>query len=340
MKKILIPLILLSIIVSFCGEKMEVVKLEKDTPAYQLAQDLAQKIPFLDPDSNKVLVKSNEFNITTGELINSFYDNSGKNSEQFKQMPVNQLKGTILQSVQAMGERRLVVSEAEKANFTVSQSVMDSLLNMQYSRMGGEQEFLERLEEIGANKDAVIKDIRNYILFDRYLDEMITNQIQISDEQIQTAYDEYTGKENATVRHILLLTQGKSDAEKQEIRKKMKDILDRAKAGEDFAELAREYTEDPGSKENGGLYEEFTKGQMVKPFEEASFSVPVGEISDIVETQYGYHILKVIARNTYKTLEEYKPEIEMQLKNQKKPQGYRDFMAKLKQDYEYEEVKF
>jgi len=314
MKRILIPFILLSLIISFCGKKSEIVKLEKDTPAYQLAKDLSQNVPFLDPDSNKVLVKSKEFVITTGELIKSIYDNSGNKTDQLKQMPVNQLKGIVAQTVQRMGERKLVLSEAKKAKFTVPESVMDSLLNLQYTRAGGEEKLIEMLQESGATIEVVKKDIRDFIVFDRFLNEMITSQIQVSDEQIQTAYDEYTGKENATVRHILLMTRGKSDSAKEEIRKKMEGILDRAKAGEDFAELASEYTEDPGSKANGGLYEEFPKGQMVKPFEEASFTIPVGEISDIVETQYGYHILKVIARNTYKTLEEFKPGIEKQLK--------------------------
>ena len=76
MKKVLIPFILVGLFISFCGKKSEIVKLEKGTPAYELAKDLSKNLPVLDPDSNKVLVKSKEFVITTGVLIKSFYDNS------------------------------------------------------------------------------------------------------------------------------------------------------------------------------------------------------------------------------------------------------------------------
>jgi parvulin-like peptidyl-prolyl isomerase len=121
-------------------------------------------------------------------------------------------------------------------------------------------------------------------------------------------------EELASVRHILLLTQDKSEEEKTQIHLRMKEILKRARAGEDFGELAKQYTEDPGSKETGGLYENFGRGTMVPPFEEAAFNVPVGEISDIVETRYGYHILKVVARSTgTKTLDEMKEELKDKL---------------------------
>ena len=100
----------------------------------------------------------------------------------------------------------------------------------------------------------------------------------------------------ASVRHILLLTQKKSEKEKKAIYKKMQMILKKAKAGADFAKLAEIYTEDPGSKKTGGLYKDFGRGKMVPEFEKAAFTVPVGQISDIIETAYGYHILKVIDR--------------------------------------------
>lgn len=340
MKKILIPLIFISLFISFCGKKSETVKLKKGSEAYQFAKEISNKLPFLDPDSNKVLVKTSDFIITTGEVLKSIYDNSAKQADRLKQLPADRIKMGILQTAQKIGERKLVMTEAGKVNFKVPKPVLDSLVDLQYSHAGGEEKFLEMLQNSGANIEAIKKDIREYMIFDRYLEETLGNRIQVSDEEIQKAYDDYASKEIATVRHILLMTQGKNPAEKQEIRKKMEDILARARNGEDFAELAKEYTEDPGSKQNGGLYENFPKGQMVKPFEDAAFTVPVGEISDIVETRYGYHILKIVARNNYKSLEEYRPELEGKLKSQKKPQAFRDYIKNLKEKLEYEEVTF
>jgi len=113
----------------------------------------------------------------------------------------------------------------------------------------------------------------------------------------------------------------------------MQSILDRALKGEDFAALARQYTEDPGSKESGGLYENFPRGQMVKPFEDAAFKLPIGSISDIVETQYGYHVLLIVnrARET-RPFEQVKAELETNLINAKKRSFRSDLVEQLKKE--------
>jgi parvulin-like peptidyl-prolyl isomerase len=133
------------------------------------------------------------------------------------------------------------------------------------------------------------------------------------------------------VRHILILTQGKTDPEKAEARKKIDDLLAKVKAGEDFAGLAKQYSEDPGSKDNGGLYENFPRGQMVKPFDEAAFSVPVGGISGVVETSFGYHIIQVVDRkNETRPFEEVRAELESRLKQGKQGTVVQDFIKGLK----------
>ena len=105
-------------------------------------------------------------------------------------------------------------------------------------------------------------------------------------------------KDEVKASHILISTvddNGKelSEAKKKEAKKKAEEVLKKAKSGEEFSELAKEYSDDKGSAENGGDLGYFTKGQMVQPFEEAAFSLKPGEISGIVESQYGYHIIKV-----------------------------------------------
>lgn len=328
MRKFLILSILSVLIISGCGKKDEIIKLKKDTPAYQLAKELSNKLPYIDPDKNNPLATTKGLTITTGEVIQSIYDNSGDRTNQLKNMDPNQLKGIILQSTKRIVEQKLVLSEAKKAKFVVPQPMLDSLINLQYTHAGGEEKFIEMLQKSGANIETVKRDIRNFIIFDRYLDATLVNKIDVSEEEL------------ASVRHILLMTQGKSDVEKEQIREKMEGVLARAKKGEDFAALAKEYTEDPGSKDNGGLYENFPKGAMVKPFEDAAFSLPVGEISDIIETRYGYHILKVVARNKMKSLEEPNPELEKQLKSKKKQQAFQDYIKKLKEEQEYKEMTF
>jgi parvulin-like peptidyl-prolyl isomerase len=112
----------------------------------------------------------------------------------------------------------------------------------------------------------------------------------------------------------------------------MDGILARAKKGEDFAALAKEFTEDTGSKANGGLYEDFGRGKMVKAFEEAAFSVPVGQISGIIETTYGYHIIKVEGRKKEtEPFDKVKEQIAAQLKEQRQAAAFDSYLTKLKE---------
>ena len=83
---------------------------------------------------------------------------------------------------------------------------------------------------------------------------------------------------------------------KEEAKQKAQSILERARKGEDFAKLARENSDDPGSKDKGGEYDFFSKGRMIPEFETAAFALKPGQISDVVETSFGYHIIKLEER--------------------------------------------
>ena len=173
---------------------------------------------------------------------------------------------------------------------------------------------------------------------------VVKNQGWLSHKErtdVRKAYDEAAKTDQtASVRHILFLTQGKTDAEKAEIRTKAEGVLAKAQAGEDFVELVKQYSEDPGSKDNGGLYENFARGQMVKPFEDASFSLPVGGLSGLVETSFGYHIIKIVERKKEsRTFEEARAEIESRLQQAKQGTLVQDTVQALKDKAKVELIK-
>ena len=146
--------------------------------------------------------------------------------------------------------------------------------------------------------------------------------INPTDEELQKFYtqnqESFRTPERAKVRHILLMTKDKPAAEEAKLKAKADDLLKQVRAGADFAKLARENSEDPGSKDKGGEYEVQRNGQMVKPFEDAAFTLKPGQ-SDVVKTEYGYHVFQVMERNAagIRPFSEVKAELAAQLKKQR-----------------------
>jgi peptidyl-prolyl cis-trans isomerase D len=142
---------------------------------------------------------------------------------------------------------------------------------------------------------------------------------QISDEELKAQYQQniqqYQVSNRVHAEHILLMTVGKTDAEVEEIRQKAEDVLKQAKKGANFEDLAKKYSEDPGSKDKGGDLGWITQGQTVPEFEKTAFSLDKGKLSDLVKTQYGFHIIKVLDKETAHTkpFEEVKESIKVPL---------------------------
>jgi peptidyl-prolyl cis-trans isomerase D len=145
----------------------------------------------------------------------------------------------------------------------------------------------------------------------------------VTPTEVQSYYNgnitQYQTPEQVRASHILLNTAGKDEAA---VRKQAEDILQQVKAGADFAELAKKYSEDEGSKPNGGDLDYFSRGRMVPEFEAAAFAIEVGQVSDIVKSQFGFHIIKVTDKKpaVTRSLDEVRPQIEEQLKRQRADQ--------------------
>ena len=144
----------------------------------------------------------------------------------------------------------------------------------------------------------------------------LREQIHPSDADLLAYYNAHIGQyhvENRVhVEHILFKTVGKTDAEVAEIKQKAEDVLKKAKKGANFQDLAKQYSEDDASKGKGGDLGWIVQGQTVAEFQAAAFGLPKGSISDLVKTQYGFHIIKVLDHENAhtKTLAEVRPEIE------------------------------
>jgi len=150
----------------------------------------------------------------------------------------------------------------------------------------------------------------------------VADTIQITDAQIQDYYnghkDEYRTPERIRARHILLSTANKPKDEVPKIQAQAEAVLKQIKGGGDFAEIAKKNSQDPGSAQKGGDLGWVSRGQMVKNFEDAVFTLKPNEISNVVTTEYGFHIIQVLEKQPahLQTLDEVKPAITATLKNQ------------------------
>lgn len=169
---------------------------------------------------------------------------------------------------------------------------------------------IENLKEMyGVQYDLAVQQsgeeaIRNMVKLDLLRQKAAMEDIKVTDEELKKYYNEYKPKVKAS--HILV------DDEKTA--KEIKAKLDK---GEDFAKLAKQYSKDTGSAQNGGDLGWFGPGKMVEEFEKAAYTLNVGEISNPVKTQFGYHIIKVTDKEKKKSFDEMKEEIEYEVKKSK-----------------------
>lgn len=310
---------------------------KKGTPEYVFMVSTADSLnlPVLNPENIMTLVITDDFTIKNTDIIPDLYDFFYNNRGRSKNAPIAQLENTIQTIASNKAINEMLISLAKEKDISVDESEIDARIENLIKRYGSEENFENVLAQENLSRDKVRDNFRTSIIIEDYFADYFYNHVPVSEELIKKRYD----NAYATVRHILLLTQNKSKEEKEKIYKKMEQILEQARSGKDFAELAKKYSEDQASKENGGLYEHFPRGQMVKPFEQAAFNTPVGEISDIVTTRYGYHIVKVVERTKdTRPYEEVKREVHVNIAQQNYPEVYTEVVDSLKKEVEFKEV--
>lgn len=245
-------------------------------------------------------------------------------------------KDTLKEMVlEAMISSEVVYQQAEKEKVVPTDEQVQEQIDSFNEQIKNDEDYQKELKKMGIDEDFLkyqfSRDLANSNLQAKFEDDT-----KISESEMKKYYEEnkddfYT--DTVTASHILLKTQDDNGKElsaekKKEAKKKAQEALDKVKSGEDFAQVAKEYSED-SSAANGGELGTFGRGQMVTEFENAAFAMKDGEISDIVETQYGYHIIKVTKRvDKQESYDEVKDQIKSTLASQK----YTEYVEKLKKD--------
>ena len=334
MKKQLFLLLLITALLFTCAKKEDPFIFEEGTQAWELALKLSEKMEKLDPVKNNVLVKTDYFDVTVGETLEGIFQNFGKNATQLADMDTAVTKNIIMSNARAIAEKKILEYNAEKSGNKADPAKVDSVMKVQFEAVGGEEAFKERLAENNITMETVKESVVSGMLINAYLDSKIDeDDIIVTDEEMKA---EFNPEKARGAQHILIDTrEAKDDAAKAEAKTKIKMILGKAKLGEDFGELAKEYSDCPSSEQGGDLGK-FSKGQMVPEFDEVVFNMNVGEISEVVETQFGYHIIKLneIVKNDF---EEMKEQLREKILNDKKRVNYEKFLTNLKDKANFEE---
>lgn len=197
-------------------------------------------------------------------------------------------------------DQLLLWQAAQDSDMVATPAEVSAAFDDMRAQFKSAQNFRDRLAAEGYSEDSYREHLKQLVSASKYL-ESLSGDIGVSDTEVHDFYtrnpDKFQVPEVVRARHILIkLDASRSDEEQRGRRKQIEDILAQARAGADFARLATEHSEDTSAAQGGDLGY-FPRGKMVKSFEDAAFGLQPGELSGVVETPFGLHIIKLEERH-------------------------------------------
>lgn len=240
-----------------------------------------------------------------------------------------------------VGERELTVDEtvdlmAGNAQIPARTEVMSTIADLWIDYTILAQLAAEDSTLAGLDLGPMLEPYVEQQLFAQLRDQVITTDTVFTREELQALYEEEAPGARVRARHILLSTPGgASDAVHDSVRELASELRERAVAGEDFGALAREHSDDPGTSQQGGDLGWFGRGEMVGPFEQAAFGLEPGEISDVVQTPYGLHIIRLEERQR-PSADTATESFRRQVVNRRQQTSVDDYVSALREDRAFE----
>jgi len=264
-----------------------------------------------------------------------------RQGQQISDDRLAKMKTDILET---MINEELLFQESRKKGITVEPEAIAADLKRIKKGFATDADFKKLIAESGLTEAELQSDIERGHVINKLIDDQIAALVVIPDQEIKTFYDTHPNsfKKSEQVRasHILIKIDPKAEPSvKDEKKAKLQKIQKRLKGGEDFAVLAKEFSE-CSSNIKGGDLGYFGRGNMVKPFEDVAFKLKTGEVSDIVETQFGYHLIKVVDKKPESVVgyEDVKDNIGQYLKKEKTGEELKGYIDKLREKAVIERV--
>lgn len=233
-------------------------------------------------------------------------------------------------------QRELLFQESVRLEIKVGDDELSEQMTQLKARFTSEEDFNNALKRLKMSESDLREEFNRRLVVKKMIDQVIADKVQISAEETRNFYDGnpnfFKAPERVRASHILVkIDPDAAESDKASARKKIEEIQKRIQKGEDFAAVAKESSDCPSASRGGDL-DYFQRGQMVAPFEEAAFSLKPGEVSGVVETQFGYHLIKVVDKKESGVIvyEEIKADIESHLRQQKVNEQYAVYIEELK----------
>jgi len=314
-----------------CNKKEEPVVLPHEAELEMNAVQPEAKV-----DENALVVSVNGKDIKQGEVEKELQNILMQYQGRVPPQQMVQLQPQLeKQAVESLINKQLLLEELDKQNIEVSIEEIDAEVKKVSDQFETPEKLKEQLMQMEISEEKMRNDIKQNYRIEKLIKGKLP-EITVTDEDINLFYkgnpQNFIVPEQIQASHILLsLEPDASDEIKKEKRNELQAVLEKIKKGDDFAELARTYSDCP-SKEQGGELGSFPQGAMVKEFEEVAFNLKKDEVSDVVETQFGFHIIKLTGRTEASTtpLEQVKGQISSYLEAQKQSKEVAAYLETLR----------
>ncbi|HEX4119829.1 MAG TPA: peptidylprolyl isomerase [Verrucomicrobiae bacterium] len=305
---------------------------------HSTARAASSETPALFPDP--VIATGKGFEIKRSQVDEAYLNYSASEAAKGTTIPDADRELVRSRLLDHLIINQILLQKATEDEKSTTQKMVDDAINQ--ARTNSPESFDAQIKATGMTLDQMRTRAVEEQLCRRVLIRETTNGITVPDADVKKFYDDHPTDfelpERVHVAHILIstldpVTQNPLPPDQKKAKEKLaKDLQARAEKGEDFAKLVKQYSDDPGSKDKGGEYTFARDHQMVPEFEAAAFSLKVNQISDPVETKYGYHVIKLIEKLPPKTEQfaDASPKIRQYLIGQQADKALPEYLEKLK----------
>ena len=293
---------------------------------------------------DEVVAKGKGVQVKRSELDDAMISIKSTFAARGQDVPADEMARLEQQVLDRLIQIKILLIKATDSDKAAGKETCAKRIEAIRTRAGSEEVLKRQLKAVGTTPEELQSKMTDESIAQVVLEREL--KIGVTDDEVKKFYDDNPSKfeqpEMVRASHVLLSTKDPetnkdlTEEQKAAKHKKAEEVLKRARAGEDFGKLAKEYSEDPGSKDKGGEYQ-FARGQMVPEFESAAFGLKTNQVSDIVTTQFGYHIIKLNEKipATKMELAKVAPEVKDYLKQQQmktRQQDLQTYLEKIKKE--------